>query len=130
MLDPLQATLSAFEFACHICIDSFLLLAYFVSNFVNVLSSFLIAVINPIMPPGRVPTEASGNVTEQTMAAIAATNVDFVSVGAITYACPSRPLRAALSGTRQYHSITECLQNVCFLSTQSAATRSLRSTFP
>lgn len=34
---------------------------------------------------GCVATEASGNVSEKTMAAIAHTNVDFVSVGAITH---------------------------------------------
>jgi hypothetical protein len=71
-----------------------------------------------------VPTEASGNVTEQTMAAIAATNVDFVSVGAITYGAASLPsyffiwrnimhsyfpnyaftFRVAFAGTRSLHS--------------------------
>jgi nicotinate-nucleotide pyrophosphorylase len=34
----------------------------------------------------RVATEASGNINEDTIAVIAATNVDFASVGAITYA--------------------------------------------
>jgi len=34
---------------------------------------------------GRVATEASGNVTERTVAAIAATGVDFISVGALTH---------------------------------------------
>jgi len=34
---------------------------------------------------GRVPTEASGNVTERTVRAIAETGVDFISVGAITH---------------------------------------------
>jgi nicotinate-nucleotide pyrophosphorylase (carboxylating) len=34
---------------------------------------------------GRVATEASGNINENTIAAIATTNVDYASVGAITY---------------------------------------------
>ena len=34
---------------------------------------------------GRIATEVSGNINEHTVAAIAATNVDFMSVGAITY---------------------------------------------
>jgi nicotinate-nucleotide pyrophosphorylase (carboxylating) len=34
---------------------------------------------------GRIATEASGNINEHTIAAIAATNVDYASVGAITY---------------------------------------------
>lgn len=33
----------------------------------------------------RVPTEASGNVTLRTVAAIAATGVDYVSCGALTH---------------------------------------------
>lgn len=34
---------------------------------------------------GRVPTEASGNVTLASAAAIAATGVDFISCGALTH---------------------------------------------
>jgi nicotinate-nucleotide pyrophosphorylase (carboxylating) len=36
------------------------------------------------MTAGRVPLEASGNVTLETVAAIAATGVDYISVGALT----------------------------------------------
>lgn len=38
---------------------------------------------------GRVPTEASGGVTLDTIAAIAATGVDFVSVGRLTQSAPA-----------------------------------------
>jgi nicotinate-nucleotide pyrophosphorylase (carboxylating) len=34
---------------------------------------------------GRVPLEASGNVSLETIAAIAATGVDYISVGALTH---------------------------------------------
>lgn len=34
---------------------------------------------------GRIPTEASGNITDQTVAAVAATGVDFISSGALTH---------------------------------------------
>lgn len=39
------------------------------------------------MIDGRVPTEASGNITLDTIQAIAQTGVDFVSVGSITHSC-------------------------------------------
>nr|WP_166177614.1 carboxylating nicotinate-nucleotide diphosphorylase [Altererythrobacter segetis] len=38
---------------------------------------------------GRVPTEASGGVTLETIAAIAATGVDFISVGRLTQSAPA-----------------------------------------
>ncbi|MBC7158803.1 MAG: nicotinate-nucleotide diphosphorylase (carboxylating), partial [Porphyrobacter sp.] len=38
---------------------------------------------------GRVPTEASGGVTLETIGAIAATGVDFVSVGRLTQSAPA-----------------------------------------
>jgi len=38
---------------------------------------------------GRVPLEASGNVTLETVAAIAATGVDYISVGALTHSAPA-----------------------------------------
>jgi len=34
---------------------------------------------------GRYPTEASGGITEQTIAAVAASGVDYISVGALTH---------------------------------------------
>lgn len=37
---------------------------------------------------GRVPTEASGGITEAALPAIAATGVDFISVGALTHSAP------------------------------------------
>jgi len=37
------------------------------------------------MTAGRVPLEASGNVTLENVAAIAATGVDYISVGALTH---------------------------------------------
>ena len=45
---------------------------------------------------GRLPVEASGNVTEKTIAAIAGTGVDFISVGALThsYKCLDLSLKA------------------------------------
>jgi len=44
------------------------------------------------MAGGRVPLEASGGVTLNTVAAIAATGVDFISVGAITHSAPALDL--------------------------------------
>ena len=38
---------------------------------------------------GRVPTEASGGVTLETIGEIAATGVDFVSVGRLTQSAPA-----------------------------------------
>ncbi len=38
---------------------------------------------------GRVPLEASGNMTLQRVAAVAATGVDFISVGALTHSAPA-----------------------------------------
>ncbi len=38
---------------------------------------------------GRVPLEASGGITLETVAAIAGTGVDFISVGALTHSAPS-----------------------------------------
>ena len=37
---------------------------------------------------GRVPLEASGGITEQTLPEVAATGVDFISVGALTHSAP------------------------------------------
>lgn len=34
---------------------------------------------------GRAKTEASGNINEQTIAGVAATGVDYISVGALTH---------------------------------------------
>jgi len=41
------------------------------------------------MAAGRVPLEASGGVTLETVAEIAATGVDFISVGALTHSAPA-----------------------------------------
>lgn len=41
---------------------------------------------------GRFPTEASGGITEDTIAAVAATGVDFISVGALTHSLDSLDL--------------------------------------
>nr|WP_262908660.1 carboxylating nicotinate-nucleotide diphosphorylase [Hymenobacter translucens] len=41
---------------------------------------------------GRFPTEASGGITEQTIAEVAATGVDFISVGALTHSVKSLDL--------------------------------------
>jgi nicotinate-nucleotide pyrophosphorylase (carboxylating) len=38
-----------------------------------------------VLVAGRVPLEASGGITEQTLAEVAATGVDFISVGALTH---------------------------------------------
>jgi nicotinate-nucleotide pyrophosphorylase (carboxylating) len=37
---------------------------------------------------GRVPTEASGGITEQTLAEVGSTGVDYISVGALTHSAP------------------------------------------
>jgi nicotinate-nucleotide pyrophosphorylase (carboxylating) len=41
------------------------------------------------MAAGRVPLEASGNVSLETVRAIAETGVDFISVGALTHSAPA-----------------------------------------
>ena len=41
---------------------------------------------------GRVPLEASGGVTLDTVRAIAETGVDFISVGALTHSAPALDL--------------------------------------
>ena len=38
-----------------------------------------------VLVAGRFETEASGGITEQTLAAVAATGVDYISVGALTH---------------------------------------------
>ena len=38
---------------------------------------------------GKKPTEASGNITEKNLVAIAETGVDYISMGALTYAAKS-----------------------------------------
>lgn len=45
---------------------------------------------------GKVPLEASGGVTLDTVASIAETGVDFVSVGALTHSAPSLPFHLEL----------------------------------
>ena len=47
---------------------------------------------------GRVELEASGNVTEKNLRAIAATGVDFISIGALTKDCQTLDLSMRLSG--------------------------------
>ena len=44
------------------------------------------------MVAGRLELEASGNVTEGTLAAIARTGVDFISIGALTKDCKAMDL--------------------------------------
>jgi nicotinate-nucleotide pyrophosphorylase (carboxylating) len=41
---------------------------------------------------GRLPLEASGGITEQTIAEVATTGVDFISVGALTHSAGSLDL--------------------------------------
>jgi nicotinate-nucleotide pyrophosphorylase (carboxylating) len=41
---------------------------------------------------GRTPLEASGNVSLETVAAIAATGVDYISAGALTHSAPALDL--------------------------------------
>jgi nicotinate-nucleotide pyrophosphorylase (carboxylating) len=45
---------------------------------------------------GRVPLEASGNMTLERVAAVAATGVDFISVGALTHSAPALDLSMRL----------------------------------
>jgi nicotinate-nucleotide pyrophosphorylase (carboxylating) len=45
---------------------------------------------------GRVPLEASGNINLQRVAAVAATGVDFISVGALTHSAPALDLSMRL----------------------------------
>lgn len=56
---------------------------------------------------GRVPLEASGNVTLQTVAALAATGVQYISVGMLTHSVRSLDISFLLdeipSGTRSHH---------------------------
>jgi nicotinate-nucleotide pyrophosphorylase (carboxylating) len=50
------------------------------------------------MGPGRPLLEASGNVNLQTVAGVAATGVDFVSVGALTHSAPAADLSLRVLG--------------------------------
>jgi len=47
---------------------------------------------------GRTPLEASGNVNLETVAAIAATGVDYISVGALTHSAPALDLSMLMGG--------------------------------
>jgi nicotinate-nucleotide pyrophosphorylase (carboxylating) len=47
---------------------------------------------------GKVPLEASGGVTLETVAAIAATGVDYISVGALTHSARALDLSLEISG--------------------------------
>lgn len=49
---------------------------------------------------GRVPLEASGNVSLATVGAIAATGVDFISAGALTHSAPVLDLSLILEPRR------------------------------
>lgn len=49
---------------------------------------------------GRVPLEASGNVSLERIAAIAATGVDFISIGALTHSAPAFDLSMRLQQER------------------------------
>jgi len=46
---------------------------------------------------GRVPLEASGGVSLESVAAIAATGVDYISVGALTHSAPVLDLSMLVS---------------------------------
>jgi nicotinate-nucleotide pyrophosphorylase (carboxylating) len=48
---------------------------------------------------GRVPLEASGNVSLQTIKAIAATGVDYISVGALTHSVQALDISLLLEKT-------------------------------
>lgn len=50
---------------------------------------------------GRVPLEASGNVSLETAAQIAATGVDFISVGRLTHSVPALDISLLLQATSQ-----------------------------
>jgi nicotinate-nucleotide pyrophosphorylase (carboxylating) len=49
---------------------------------------------------GRIPLEASGNVTLDSVAAIAATGVDFISVGSLTHSAKALDINLTLSGEK------------------------------
>lgn len=48
---------------------------------------------------GRVPLEASGGITHATIAAVAATGVDFISVGEITHSAPALDISMTIEGS-------------------------------
>jgi len=67
------------------------------------------------MTDGRVPLEASGNVTLETVADIAATGVDFISVGALTHSVQALDLSmdvAAPSESPDEEPLTKALKTV------------------
>lgn len=47
---------------------------------------------------GRVPLEASGSITLENVAAVAATGVDFISIGALTHSVPALDISLQLNG--------------------------------
>jgi nicotinate-nucleotide pyrophosphorylase (carboxylating) len=52
---------------------------------------------------GRVPLEASGNVNLERIPAIAATGVDYISVGALTHSAPALDISMKIRGQRKPH---------------------------
>ncbi len=50
-----------------------------------------------VLTAGRVPLEASGNMSLERVAAVAATGVDFISVGALTHSAPALDLSMKIS---------------------------------
>lgn len=59
-----------------------------------------------LLTAGRVPLEASGGVTLATVAEIAATGVDFISVGALTHSAPALDLSLKIAAPIQATSST------------------------
>jgi nicotinate-nucleotide pyrophosphorylase (carboxylating) len=49
---------------------------------------------------GRVPLEASGNMTLERVRAVAETGVDYISVGLLTHSAPALDLSMKLSNVR------------------------------
>ena len=58
-----------------------------VQDFLTTLQSDIVEAIQLI--DGKIPTEASGNITKDTIVSIAETGVDYVSLGSITHSAPN-----------------------------------------
>jgi nicotinate-nucleotide pyrophosphorylase (carboxylating) len=53
-----------------------------------------------VLAAGRIPLEASGNISLEVVRAVAETGVDFISVGAVTHSARALDISMTIEGTR------------------------------
>ncbi len=69
---------------------------------------------------GRIPTEASGNVTLQTVGAIAATGVDFISSGSLSHSVTALDISLKIGDVGGQLLCTNCFNELLFHSIPAA----------